>query len=180
MRQQDEAQNSPRNDPALRDNTISTRMKLILLAETKDRGRFSFMEVNSNVPAATWRTWWTRGGAPNGVLLEAVAKLWPHYAYWLITGKTDIRCGHTAPSMASILATHGYFENWPEESSMPNDEIKNGYSKEYLKLTHEIDGVDRSDVSFAIKMASLQMITGRRRQEISENFEVKLEYERFR
>jgi len=33
--------------------------------------------------------------------IENVAKLWPEYAYWLVTGRTDPGAGHISPAIES-------------------------------------------------------------------------------
>lgn len=76
------------------ESNISDRLKLIVKAETPEKGRFPFLETHSGINAATWRTWWTRGAAPNGYLVEAAGLLWPQYAFWLATGLTDVCNGH--------------------------------------------------------------------------------------
>lgn len=160
----------------LRENTLSTRLKLLLLAETKERGRYSELEAGTGIPAATWRTWWTRGGAPGGLLVEAVAKRWPQFAYWLVTGRTDVRCGHDMPALAS--EAQGYISNWPEEASQRNKRIKNGYSREYLKLSVQVSGAESNgDVSEVMRTEALIVASSRRRDEISKNFDVPLAIE---
>lgn len=37
-----------------------------------------------------------RAGAPE---IEAAGKLWPQYAYWLITGLTQAEAGHISPEI---------------------------------------------------------------------------------
>ena len=160
----------------LRENSLSTRLKLLLLAETKDRGRYADLEVSSGISAATWRTWWNRGGAPNGSLVEATAKRWPQFAYWLVTGHTDIRCGHDMPALAP--EARGYISNWPEEGSTRNRAIKNGYSQEYLKLSNQLDGTETaSDVESVMKHEALRIASIRRKEEIARNFEVQMSFE---
>lgn len=160
----------------LRENTLSTRLKLLLLAETKERGRYAELEVASGIPAATWRTWWTRGGAPGGLLIEAVAKRWPQFAYWLVTGRTDVRCGHDMPALAP--EARGYISNWPEEASQRSKLIKTGYSREYLKLSVQVsDAGSNGDVTEVMRTEALIVAANRRRDEISKNFDVPLAIE---
>lgn len=165
-------------DQVLRENSVSTRLKLILIAETKERGRFSQLEGITGIPAATWRTWWTRGSVPSGALVEAVAKHWPHFAYWLVTGQTDVRCGHDMPNLQGTGA-QGYISNWPEETTMREKAIRSDYSREYLKTAMELDEANKvSQVAYTLKSASLRLISEKRHQEISKNFDVKLSYEK--
>jgi hypothetical protein len=157
-----------------REKTLNTRMKQVLLAETTERGRYSSLEFLTGIPAPTWRTWWTRASSPNGLLVEAVAKAWPQYAFWMITGQTDIRCGHDMPKLS--IEAQGYISNWPEEGSQRIKKIKSSYSKEYLKLLTQIsEGLQT--IEYEMKIANLHMLSVRRQKEIEENFQVPLAFE---
>jgi hypothetical protein len=160
----------------LRQNSLSTRLKLLLMAETKERGRYSSLEVETGIPAATWRTWWSRGGSPGGQLVEAAAQKWPQFAYWLVTGHTDIRCGHDMPALAP--EARGYISNWPEEATLRKKSIKNGYSQQYLKLSMQLEGNETaSDVEAQMRTETLRIVSSRRLAEITENFKTKLDFE---
>lgn len=160
----------------LQTNCLSTRLKLLLLAETKERGRYSELEVFTGIPAATWRTWWTRGGTPNGALVEAAAQHWPQFAFWLVTGCTDVRCGHDMPDLAPIA--QGYISNWPEESTLRNKKLSNKYGRTYLKLLVQADDVERAtDVEHEMRWDTLRTVASRRAQEIAKNFDVALDFE---
>lgn len=160
----------------LRQNSLATRLKLLLMAETKERGRYSSLEVDTGIPATTWRTWWNRGGAPGGQLVEAAGKKWPQFAFWLVTGHTDIRCGHDMPSLA--LAAKGYISNWPEDATVRSKDIKNGYSQQYLKLSVQLDGTEtHTSVEGQLKVETLRIASTRRKEEIAKNFEIPLLFE---
>ena len=91
----------------------SSRMK----ASADDGGGhipYSSLEANTDIPAATWRTWWNRGGVPGGQLVEAAAKTWPHACAislaatawtmsWMSTSAATLpqRCAACAPTAAS-------------------------------------------------------------------------------
>lgn len=160
----------------LQQNCLGTRLKLLLMAETRERGRYSELEVFTGVPAATWRTWWTRGGAPSGGLVEAAAKQWPQFAFWLVTGNTDVRCGHDMPALAPIA--QGYVSNWPEEATVRNKRISNEYSQTYLKLLVQVDDVEHTtNVEHELRWETLRTVASRRQQEIANNFKVPLDFE---
>lgn len=166
-------------DLGLRENNIATRLKLVLLTMTKDRGRYNWLEGQTGVPSTTWRMWWTRGGVPSGSLLEAAAKLWPFYAYWLLTGKTDMRCGHDMPDISGTSA-QGYISAWPERSYSRTEEVRNGYSREYLSIAMHMTGETKSHdqgisgVKEEMNTELLLIAAARRKAEISKNFDVKL------
>ncbi|MBV8380031.1 MAG: hypothetical protein JO369_04605 [Paucibacter sp.] len=166
----------------LRQQSLSTRLKLLLLAETKDKGRYSWLEGQTGIPAATWRTWWTRGGVPGGQLVEAAALKWPQFAFWLVTGHTDVRCGHDMPSLAP--EAQGYIDNGPEEGSLRIRRIKNGYSQQYLKLSTQTVEMEapqlrktRNDVDVQMWRETLRIVSSRRLAEITENFKTPLLFE---
>jgi len=61
----------------LTENSIASRLKLVVLAQTPDKRRFPMLELLTGVSENTWRTWWKRGGTPSGALVEGVARAWP-------------------------------------------------------------------------------------------------------
>jgi len=77
---------------------VSDRIRLIITAETTDRGRPMLLESETGIPAETWRKF--MAGKQNATLtmLESVAKRWPDYAYWLACGDTEPEHGHVAPA----------------------------------------------------------------------------------
>ncbi len=166
------------SDPQeLRINSLAVRLKLLLLAETKERGRYSSLEANTDIPAATWRTWWNRGGVPGGQLVEAAAKTWPQFAFWLVTGHTDARCGHDMPSLA--IDAQGYITNWPEEGVSRSRGLKNGYSQQYLKLSTQLDGTESPahSIDDRMRIETLRIVSSRRLAEIAENFKTPMAFE---
>ena len=118
----------------LRNDSISTRLKLVIYCNTKEKRRFPQLENLTGIPQATWRSWWKHGVVPSGALVEAVAKQWPEFAYWLVTGMTDIDCGHRMPDLHPISL--GYINNWPEggEGSQQNKDIKSDFSAQYFDV----------------------------------------------
>jgi hypothetical protein len=143
--------------------TLSARLRLAIEAETKAHGRYAFLGTRSHVPAATWRTWWNRGATPNGALVEAVASLWPQYAFWLATGRTDARCGHIKP--APGLAE--------EACSVDADKvIQTAFSEAYLKILQSAprSAQEADTAQGASALAALGALAARRAAEIAGNF----------
>ena len=125
---------SPELLEELRSDSISTRLKLVIYCNTKEKRRFPQLETLTGIPQATWRSWWKHGVVPSGALVEAVAKQWPEFAYWLVTGMTDIDCGHKMPDLHPIA--QGYINNWPEggDGSQQNKDIKSDFSAQYFDV----------------------------------------------
>ncbi|MDK6078346.1 hypothetical protein [Massilia varians] len=121
----------------LTQDTIAARMKLILLAETPEKRRFPTLEEQTGVPENTWRTWWKRGGTPSGSMVEAVARTWPQYAFWLATGLTDAVFGHRMPQPIDIVK--GYVRPWPE-GHLKHDRL---YAQQYFKICKEMQDLYR-------------------------------------
>ncbi len=75
-------------------STITKRLRKIREAETSGRAEFANV---IDVPKSTIASYEQSGNAPRIDVLEKVAKKWPQYAYWLLTGKTSSKDGHTKP-----------------------------------------------------------------------------------
>ena len=73
---------------------MKDRLKIILEKRTPSRGRFNELSQVSKVPVDTWKSFWYGRQRPTVEMIETVAKLWPEYAFWLITGLTDQTHGH--------------------------------------------------------------------------------------
>lgn len=79
---------------------ITNRLKLIIECNTSTGKKFKELEGRTGIPAGTWRTWWNRGTAPSGEMIETASKAWPQYAFWLATGLEDSAYGHVSPADA--------------------------------------------------------------------------------
>lgn len=77
--------------------SIADRMKVLIASNTSSSRRFKELEELSGVKAETWRTYWNRNSKPSAEMIEAVAEIWPEYAFWLATGITDCLYGHICP-----------------------------------------------------------------------------------
>lgn len=136
-------------------NTIASRLKLIILAETSDKRRFPNLESQTGVSESTWRTWWTRGGTPSGALIEGAGRAWPEFAFWLITGMTDIEFGHRMPELH--ICVHGYLDNWPEHQSTS----EKAYATQYFKVCKELQELHK-DSSLASDSEQLEILENTR------------------
>lgn len=174
----------------MRHNTLAMRLKTLIYAEIKESKRYATLEMLTDIPAATWRSWWIRGVSPSGQMIESVSKKWPQYAFWLITGITDIRCGHGMPRLHQ--ASVGYIDNYPEMGSgsafRPSDrQFKQAYSDEYFRTSLEIAEGSRTldpkkpdeDIRASLAAKNFPLIAKARKAEIDENFKIRLDYEEF-
>jgi hypothetical protein len=88
---------------------IHLRLKAIIQSETEETGRFTWLQKWTEISRNTWQTWWDKDDAPpSGKMIEAAARLWPKYAFWLASGLSDEKYGHTYPKSLSRTDT------WPE------------------------------------------------------------------
>ena len=136
---------------------LTARLKLVIESEIKGRGRYAQLAARSSVPAETWRSWWTRGGTPNGALLEAAAKLWPQYAFWLATGSTDSSCGHIKPCQAEVCGSR----------SETLTECSQAYFLQLLSFPR--DELADKHVQAGVARASLRVLFDLRAEEIASN-----------
>lgn len=81
--------------------SIAHRTRLIILATTPEKGRFSWLEDRTGIARNTWQTFWKSSSAvPSGAMIQSIARLFPRYAFWLASGLTDLEFGHTYPPHA--------------------------------------------------------------------------------
>lgn len=82
---------------------ISDRLRALIVAQTTERRRSKEMEEVTGVPAANWKNFWARKQRPTARMIEGVAKHWPQFALWLVTGVTDEANGHSAPGSNLLI-----------------------------------------------------------------------------
>ena len=65
---------------------LNERMKALIDATTSSSRRYKELEESTGISAATWKTYYTRGTRPSADLLESLARHFPAYCEWLLTG----------------------------------------------------------------------------------------------
>lgn len=73
---------------------IQDRFRSVIRYNTSDTRRYAEMEALTGIPAASWNKAFNRKQRPTPEMIQAVAQLWPEFAFWLATGVTDARHGH--------------------------------------------------------------------------------------
>lgn len=106
--------------------TIEDRVILLLRTESEENqslsvkdnfgplgghGFWGSLEKITNISAQRWRKAYARRQRPTPDMIEALAKIYPHYAFWLTTGITDAVNGHIAPSAAQVFPERLYAES---------------------------------------------------------------------
>lgn len=158
----------------MRTQNLNDRMKALIENKIEDHRKFKILEQRTSIPSDSWKNWSHDRQRPTMEMIEAVAKLWPEYAFWLATGATDYRFGH-------IGIEHDSEERnallWMGEwSSKTSDETKqhlrdiisisskiatggeNGYLSQSDKLTLEYLSERRlNDVKYAQKLREIEL-----------------------
>jgi len=96
-------------------------------ADTPKIGGHGFWErlgERTGIASKRWRQVYARKQRVTSDMLEALARLFPSYAFWLATGITDATNGHTAPNTAQAF---------PERTN-----IKSMSAEEYFKRSLEL------------------------------------------
>jgi hypothetical protein len=83
-------------------HTIKDRIIELIDCSTEAHRKFSQFEEITGIKRQTWQNLATKKQRANEDMLEAIAKIWPQYAYWIMTGKTDTKSGHTSPILERI------------------------------------------------------------------------------
>ena len=66
----------------------------------RGRGFWEKLAERTGIGSQRWRSVYTRRQRPTPHFIEALARLWPCYGFWLATGLTDAVNGHVAPRTA--------------------------------------------------------------------------------
>ncbi|WP_308924600.1 hypothetical protein [Janthinobacterium sp. J1-1] len=93
---------------------ITDRLLEIIEAETQQRNRFKTLEDATGIAKDSWTAVWHRRQRPTAEMIEAIAKLWPDYAFWLACGDTEPERGHVAPitTAVSYPIVNGVPQHW--------------------------------------------------------------------
>lgn len=84
-------------------STISERLKSLIEVKTTATRRHKEMEEATKLPAEIWKAWWHGKQRPNEEMIQAIAQIWPEYAFWLSTGITDAEHGHHSPLTFEVI-----------------------------------------------------------------------------
>lgn len=60
------------------------------------------LEKETGIPEYTWKAVETEKQIPNENHIDAIAKLWPEYKFWIVFGETMPECGQISPEMESV------------------------------------------------------------------------------
>lgn len=82
-------------------DNIVDRFKAVIRQNTSDKRRWAELEALTEIPATSWNKAWNGKQRPTAEMLQAVARLWPEYAFWLATGVTDAKHGHISCRMGA-------------------------------------------------------------------------------
>lgn len=98
------------------------------LGQFARKGFWSMLSAHSTVTSGRWRNFFSgqQKAAPD--MIEAAAKLWPQYAFWLATGITDGCNGHVAPTTAVTFPERFYGE----------DDLSSSYFRQSISLNTEL------------------------------------------
>lgn len=100
-------------------DTIGDRFLQVVLANTQGSRRAAHMAAVTDIPASSWQKALDGKQKPTLDMLQWASRLWPTYAFWLITGITDARHGHVS---CRNPGTQGAF--FPERGMQPRNAAK--------------------------------------------------------
>lgn len=101
-------------------------------------GVWEYLGNVTNIPSQSWRSAYNRRQKPTLQMMEAVSRIWPQYAFWLMTGITDATNGHLAPDTALTFPERLY------GGSSVHEQYFSKSLRLYEKL-YEESGVDMDD-----------------------------------
>lgn len=133
-------------------DTISKRFCELIELNTSPNRKYKFLEEQSGIKALNWRNAFNGGQRPTAEMLQVVARLWPEYAFWLITGITDIANGHSSPHGA-VYENH----HLPRPNAVEYFKYRAKLASEIEKINEERKGkgFEKLDVMYRPKLESL-------------------------
>lgn len=75
---------------------LQARMILVIKKMTGERRRFKELEELTSIPADRWKAFSLGRQRPTSEMIEGIGRLWPKYAFWLVTGIEDSTRGHNS------------------------------------------------------------------------------------
>lgn len=80
------------------------RERILQIIEWKTDGhrKFKHFEELTGINAQKWQNLGQGKQRANDEMIESIGKVFPQYAYWLVTGKTDEAHGHISPILERI------------------------------------------------------------------------------
>jgi len=79
-------------------NDIDSRLKILIEHKTeKMQNAWKTLENETGVNSQKWRQFHRGATKASSEMIEAAARTWPDFAYWLTTSDTEPECGHIAP-----------------------------------------------------------------------------------
>jgi hypothetical protein len=93
---------------------LADRLIQIVEAETDQKIRFKTLEEITGISKDSWIAVMRKRQRPTVEMIEAIARQWPDYAYWLACGATEPERGHIAPKTykASYPIRRGMPQPW--------------------------------------------------------------------
>jgi len=82
--------------------TIENRITELIEYTVDPQKKFTEFEEITGIKKQTWANITHGKQRANSDTLEAIGKKWPQYAYWIMTGETDEKNGHTSPILEKI------------------------------------------------------------------------------
>lgn len=76
--------------------TIHDRFRAVIRRNTSETRKWSELEALTGIPATSWQKAYNAKQRPTAEMLEAISRLWPEFAFWLVTGISDAKNGHVA------------------------------------------------------------------------------------
>ena len=106
---------------------VSDRFLQVVLANTQHGRRASQLATLTEIPSASWQKALEGKQKPTLAMLQAVAQLWPEYAFWTLTGITDARNGHLA-------CVDGSAKSFYPERDFEQRSAANAYFRQVLEM----------------------------------------------
>lgn len=106
---------------------IHDRFREVIRHNTSEARRFADLQALTGIPATSWNKTYNQKQKPSAEMIQAIAQLWPEYAFWLATGVTDARNGH-------ISCRDGVSQHFLPERSCAPRHLAKPYFRQLIEM----------------------------------------------
>ena len=126
-------------------SNVEERLINLIAAKIPDSRKFKELERLTGISGLRWQSLWHGRQRPMPDMIQAIARTWPEHAFWLSTGITDAKYGHTSPD-GSVLENHYLHRNDAAEYFRLKTKLKSDLEK--INEERKGKGLERIDILF--------------------------------
>ncbi|AJY29825.1 hypothetical protein BTM_1135 [Burkholderia thailandensis 34] len=126
-------------------DNIDARLRAVIEDRISESRRFKELQDATGIDGNRWKAVWHGRQRVMPDMIEAIAQLYPQYAFWLATGITDPAYGHVAPKNEGYplpgqeqTTSTRYFQDAIAEKKIAMEALQNWLDEDQLNDMREV------------------------------------------